>query len=355
MRKLLLLALTLAVSITVAGAYGGPPTGQCEVKGRGALSYDSLQAAVNAANPGDTVRVRGTCVGTTVVDRNLAITGQQQDATLDGGNAGTVVTVNSGMTVEINRLTITNNGGCCGSDRGIMNFGTLTISGSAVVANRRGGGIENHGALTVSGSSIDGNSTTVFGGGVLNDTGATATIQRTSIDGNHANIGGGIVNRGTMTLVDCTVDDNITGEGHGGILNTGMLNATRCSISRNGGSSFDGGGIKLEGGSATLNRCSVIGNRAGSSGGIGVGFGTTLILNDSTVADNFGTFGGGGIGNGGTVILAGTTRITGNAIALDTINGHGGGIYNGGTLQGAVPGVGGNVYNNIPDDIYPYP
>ena len=46
------------------------------VNTRTAVSYATLQAAVNAAEPADTVRVQGTCSGSTTVSLNLTIDGQ---------------------------------------------------------------------------------------------------------------------------------------------------------------------------------------------------------------------------------------------------------------------------------------
>src|SRR3954469_1129162 len=65
--------------------------------------YTSLQAAVNAAAAGDTVFVKGTCTGTTSIDKDLTVTGQgsggTKTATLNGGGQGPVVSIDSGVTV----------------------------------------------------------------------------------------------------------------------------------------------------------------------------------------------------------------------------------------------------------------
>src|SRR5438477_11326912 len=63
-------------------------------------SYTSLQAAVNAAAPGDTLFVKGTCTGTTEIGKNLTVTGQSasgtKTATLNGGGQGSVLTIGTG-------------------------------------------------------------------------------------------------------------------------------------------------------------------------------------------------------------------------------------------------------------------
>ena len=360
MRRLLLGGSVLVFAVLVSGAFGGSRPSLCHVSGAGNNDYGSLQDAVNASSAGDSLKVKGTCVGSTVVDRSLVISGHGAEATLDGGMLGTVLRIQGGVTVKLTRLTITHGADTStdGDGGGVRNLGTLTVKDSVVTDNRSGNGagagIYNAGDLTVTDSTISHNRAGYFGGGLYNVLGATAALRRTSVSDNAANIGGGIYNPGSLDLVASQVDDNRTVEGHGGILNTGGLTATRCSIRNNfSGASSPGGGIAIEGGTVTLNGCEVTGNQAGSGGGISVDLGTTLTLNDTRVADNFGTFGGGGIKNLGTVILHGSSTVTRNA--MDPATGHGGGILNNGSLQGAIPGTGGNVYDNIPDDIYPYP
>ena len=67
-------------------------------------SYTSVQVAENAAKAGDTLSATGTCNGTTEITKNLTITG---GATLDGDQAGSVLTIDSGVTVTISSFTIT--------------------------------------------------------------------------------------------------------------------------------------------------------------------------------------------------------------------------------------------------------
>ena len=360
MRKLLLLALTLVVSVAVTGAYGGPPTVPCEVKGQGASSYSNLQAAVDAANVGDTLRVRGTCIGNTVIDRSLTITGQGKEATIDGGNQATVIQIGAAATLTLTRLTITNggiNGGAPYLGGGIRNLGTLTIRNSNITDNHYAGGVYNAGVLTVNNSSINGNGSESRGGGLHNTATGSATLDHIIVTGNETHTkGGGLYNVGTLTVADSNVDNNLGLEGWGGIGNLGgTVIVTRSSLSDNLAASGDvGGGLGTGGGTVVIDRSRITGNRAQSCGGIAISGEATVTLRDTSVANNRAPFGGGGICNHGTLAITGKSTVTGNAIDAETSY-HGGGIYNDGTLQGAIPGPGGNVYNNIPDDIYPYP
>jgi hypothetical protein len=69
---LLTLALPAAASAAPAGA--SPP--DCAIKNeRNHKDYTTLQAAVDAAHPDDTITVKGTCLGQTLVSDSLTIIG----------------------------------------------------------------------------------------------------------------------------------------------------------------------------------------------------------------------------------------------------------------------------------------
>jgi hypothetical protein len=142
-------------------------------------SYTSLQDAVTAAAAGDRLSVKGTCTGTTEIGKNLTIDGHgAKAATLNGGGQGGVLAIDGGVTVTLNRLTITN--GSAPSGGGILNAGTLTLKRSTVTGNTAfgsggigGGGIYNVGTLTLTRSTVTGNTASSPGGGIFNDCGGT--------------------------------------------------------------------------------------------------------------------------------------------------------------------------------------
>ena len=98
----------------------------------------------------------------------------------------------------------------------VESTGNLTVQNAIItkgVGADGGGGIDNFGILTVKNSTISDNtssSTGTFGGGILNEIGATATIENTTISGNSATSGGGIYNseNATLTLINCTITAN---------------------------------------------------------------------------------------------------------------------------------------------------
>ena len=109
-----LLAAIVAVLIAVMQAAVAPTlaaSAACRVTNLDtAMVEDALQAAVDAASAGQHLTVEGTCHGTTVIDKDLVITGIETGSsgrpTLDGDGEGTVVRVLRLLTVTIEDLTI---------------------------------------------------------------------------------------------------------------------------------------------------------------------------------------------------------------------------------------------------------
>jgi len=185
-----------------------------------------------------------------LINKNLSITGPGANLlTIQRSSAGAtplfgIFTINSGKTVSISGLTISN--GNASNGGGINNQGALTLTGCAVSGNSvngtnsLGGGILNGATtgaatLTISNSTISGNSTNgsnSVGGGIVNSTGsgtATLTINNSTISGNSANgtgnFGGGIYNStttgtATLTITNGTISGNSVNGSGGGIYNS---------------------------------------------------------------------------------------------------------------------------------------
>jgi hypothetical protein len=180
-------------------------------------------------------------------------------------------------TLTISGCTLSNNfaqvsGSVFGTGGGgIANFGTLTVSGCTLSNNRtfgNGGAIDNginpigfvRGRLTMSGCTVSGNSG-LNGGGVYNDVRCTLTVSGGAVSGNTAygdgsgantglaidyGYGGGICNFGALTVSGCTLSGNSAYEG-GGIYNGGTLTVLDSIFSSNSpdnifGPYTDGGG-----------------------------------------------------------------------------------------------------------------
>jgi predicted outer membrane repeat protein len=407
-----LVALALGALAVLGAVYSVPLAAAAQpkclvVNARSGQSYGTLQEAVVAASAEDALKVKGTCYGTTRISKNLTIVGKRGygsgQATLDGAKAGSVVTVERGVTVAITRLTIT---GGSGSPEpytssivggGITNFGSLTLTDSTVSGNAafedtgggKGGGIFNGGeyspaaSLTITDSTVSGNETHYLGGGIGNEGGAV-TLNDSTVSRNTARQeGGGIaqVFRGRLTITDSTVADNtavavILGLGGGIAVIEGSLTLTNSTV-RGNAASLGGGGIfgsttvSSGGGrnSLTLDNSAVTRNTAteslelegtkyiGHGGGILDRAGTVTLNGSSSVSRNEAAGDGGGIYSGKTLERqADSVRLNdSSSVTQNTAGGEGGGIYSeksgGATLTFGI-GWMGSVSGNEPDDIF---
>lgn len=323
-----LLALPAGVGAT------GSATGCVVSTTRTHATYATVQAALDASRPGVTVLVRGTCVGATIVAKDAMIRAAsdraRDRATLDSALGGSVLTINAGVTLRIERLIITG-GYNQPAGGGILNNGTLVMKHSTVVDNtsQNGGGIANYGDATILDSKIDHNGV-YLGGNILNA--GTLVVKDSEITRGGGRFGQGLWNylgaEATLIRSSVTDSDPALPFSGGGIENHGDLTLIESIVTRN--SSLFGGGILNEG-TARLIRSKVTGNTALSGGGIHNGptfqpgsGSETLVLIGSKVNGNSAQYGG-GIYNKGVVTLHSRTRIGGNTAAAV---GQGGGIFN---------------------------
>ena len=272
MKRLISTALlaTLGIGVTSAAAHS-PIASICVGKKPGC--YPTIQAAVIAAQDGDTISVAsGTYSGGITIDKSVNLVGAAAASTIiEGGGPVVTIGVTSGTTeptVSISRVTIT--GGVTDVD---LNSGDGLYAAA-------GGGVD---VLPLR-----------VGGDFL--TGATVAIADSVITGNRAEPvqtreactpgscfaraeGGGISNFGVLTLIDTRVTNNVAGlppgspsvtvGAHGGgIYNhvQGALTLRHSSVSgnraaaglpngqsANGGGIFDAGTLTMEGSAVSRN------------------------------------------------------------------------------------------------------
>jgi nitrous oxidase accessory protein NosD len=199
---------------------------------------DPLGTAIAEADPGDAVKVIGTCHGNFVISKDLTLQGRpsaEHADTLDGDLSGIVLSVPFGVAanVTISDLTITG-----GSGAGISWYqGVMTIANTHVI-NNAGTGIGRFGGggAIIENSVVSGNSAT-SGGGIWNSIGGSGmTISNSLVSNNTATFfGGGIFNRGQLAISDSTISNNVAGTDGGGIYNLhGVpINFTNVTLSGN--------------------------------------------------------------------------------------------------------------------------
>jgi hypothetical protein len=322
-RSLVLALATVALGTALLVPSASAVETQCGVQDvRTAQSFGTLKQAVEAATAGDTLDVKGTCEGDTVLTKPLTINGETPPnygpPTLQGRPTETeaVVRVLGRVPVTIFGLTIT--GGPPAGNGGIFNGGSLTLANSTVTGNARG--IANNGgeaSLTLTSSTVSNNQEA---GGIINAEGSV-TLTNSTVSGNKSNVawGGGIwTNNGEVTLNGSTVTGNTA----------------------------QGGAIYSRESSLTLNSSNVIGNTAvrtqlveiqsGNGGGIYDAEKSSVTLNgSSSVNQNVAQ-----MGVGGGIYVE--TRANAESISSFT--------------QGHLtfgPGWNGTVSGNLPDNVFP--
>jgi hypothetical protein len=213
---------------------------------------------------------------------------------------GAALYVNPGGIAILDDITISANT-VYTSGGGIYNSGALTITNSTIKNNQvlatdgSGGGIVNYGSLVLSNVSILTNTVSHSAGGLLNNNGATAHLQRVDISGNHAGDSGGIFNGGTLELTDVTIQENVSASAGGALVNWHAdAQLTNVTIYSNTAQTTGGAGIYNYQGALTLINVTISGNT--SAAGVGAAIrnlpGTVSIIN-STIVDNHVLSGGG--------------------------------------------------------------
>ena len=259
------LVAVIAVTAVVGGAAAELARSAATLcVGAQAGCYPTIQAALDAAEDGDTIAIRpGAYAGGITISKSVQLVGAGAGATtIEGG--GPVLTIGEleGVdqpTVSVRRVTIT--GGL--NDSAPLPFAasgggvwippsfdnragaTVSIADSVITGNRAapetavpvcghpcafaaGGGVNNAGTLTVTNTKITDNvagsrpsdpsvASYAAGGGVMNGPEGTLTLLHSFVTGNRAAVslpnarntdGGGIVSYGVLTVEDSVISGN---------------------------------------------------------------------------------------------------------------------------------------------------
>ena len=321
--------------------------GTLRISDPNSLSIEGLPDSTTISG-NDTFGIFQVNSGSTVSFDHLLITGGKAGGLGGGGilNGGTL-TLDS-CSVDNNTASSALGGGGISNVFGsTLTLTNCTLDGNTAGIQTAGGGIWSDGTLTLDGCFLTGNTSNLSGGGIYVD-GGTVTlsyctlVNNTTTGGN----GGGIDNilGATVALTGCTLDSNAARQGGGGgIINGGTLTLDNCSL--DGNTANSGAGIDSFKGSLTMTDCTLDNNVANGGGGGLVNGGTGMLdgctIDSNSSVDNsiFGGFGG-GISNGGTLTVS-------NSAIDNNVAGIGGGISNGGTLTMSNCTVDGNTGSGI--------
>ncbi len=198
--------------------------------GGAADQYDTLEEALAAARPGDTVRVcPGTFVGDFVIDQDITVIGSGPGRSILRPSAGgqPVIDIVGPLTVRLEGLEITGATNVTGTLRGggvrAPTVTDLVIVDTHVLANqaRDGAGLLLGGQVTLDQVTISGNDASRFGGGVFIERESTVTGTDVLVTDNLAAEGGGVAISG-FTILDLTsggsrIEQNTATTGGGGV------------------------------------------------------------------------------------------------------------------------------------------
>src|SRR6266508_1132554 len=262
----------------------------------------SLRQAILNASPGDTINFAPSVTTVNLTSGEELVI--DKNLTITGPGANRLTVQRSTYAARIFNI----------SPGVTVSISGITISNGFAQDGPGGGGILNAGVLTLTDCTISHNFTGNDFGGILG--------------------GGGVMNdNGTMIITDSTISNNqeSEGQGGGGVLNdNGTMNITGCTISNNsarrsGLDSFTshGGGIWNDSGSLIITNSTISGNTCSAYNGDPLFPAATTAL-------------GGGVDTSGSMTLtnctiSGNSAVAGGVSNFDT--GYGGGISNGGDLQ----------------------
>jgi predicted outer membrane repeat protein len=334
------------------------PLAQC---GSNNPCYAQVQAAVDAANAGDEIRVAAgtyTAVSTrngmtqvVYLDKSITIRGGYLTSTfafsptvskaiLNAQGSGRVFSIVGNVTPTIEYLHLVHGYAEQGGGVYILSA-TVTLSHNDIYTNTaisKGGGVylENS-TSTIDGNNIYSNTTGASGrGGGLAFINSPATLEANTIWANRAHVGGGV------ELLNYIADK-------GALLKGNIIRDNTAFDYYFNGNTFDGAGGGLSTDSSSSERLEsniFLRNIAKRGGGVDT-YNVPILILDNTFQQNYAVYHGGGI-----YAQAGQPLILRNRFLTNTAENVGGGLFritgdgevSGNTFRGNTAGFGGGLY-----------
>ena len=290
--------------------------------------YTTVQAAVDAANDGDTVKVAGYCAGvearagvtqTVYISKTLTLRGGYtitnwtvpdpvaNPTTLDAEGLGRVLYITGDISPTIERLRIT------GGD-------ATGLGGTKWDADAGGGVYVITATATISNNQVF-NNTAVYGGGLcLQYSGATLSGNTFTANTAYGNGGGLYLGSSDAILSDNVVTANTSGWSGGGLNLCEKSDATLIGNAISANTAAFGGGLSLLESDAMLSSSIVISNTAYYGGGLHLDYSDATLVNN-LVVNNQATGAGSGL-----YIERSSPHLLHTTIARNT-GGDGSGIY----------------------------
>ncbi len=245
--------------------------------------YNTIQDAVNAANPGDTIRIcagtygGGTWVGT----ENLSFVGDGAATTiLDGGGGSRLFGVSASAVSFTGLAFINGSAGWVDDGGAIRAASAVTVTNSTFTNNFADYGGAIYGDfVTVTNSTFTNNDADEYGGAI--DTDVVTVTNSTFTNNSVYDENGGAISANTATVTNSTFTGNYADEEDGGaIYADDALTVTGSTFAGNFSDEDDGGAIAAYG-TAVVANSTFSGNWADDDGGAIYSNGTTTITNDT--------------------------------------------------------------------------
>jgi fibronectin-binding autotransporter adhesin len=320
--------------------------------------YAGVQAALDAANPGDEIRVAtGTYSGVqsranitehAFISKTLTVQGgyttsnwttpdaTANPTTLDAQDQGVVLVIMGNISPTVSGLRITGgyaNGGGAGTDSGggiYLISATAVLTGNNIFGNKaaNGGGIFlAFSTATLISNTIANNTGDGFnarGGGVyLASSPATLRDNLISANLNPSGDGGGLyLNGSNATLNSNTIVSNTAVHGNGLYLNNSPAHVSGNTISFNSGVGVSGGGAFLLASAATFDHNIITRNAKGAGGGLYLQASAAMLRNNLISGNS-----ANGNSGGGVYLSASNATLSGNTIEANGADYLGGGLY----------------------------
>jgi len=280
------------------------------------LQYSTIQAAINAAGPGDIVIVaEGAYTENIICGKDITLRSVEPDSTaavastvIYGARAGAPVVIFEGM--ETSECVLAG----------------FTITGGNNGAGRGGGISGNYTQATIENCVITNN--TAWQGGGMSD--CDGIIRKCIISDNTADFAGGLV-RCNGAILNCQIYNNTADTGAGG-LNNCDGDIIKCTIASNTTTAGEGGGLRRCDG--LIKECIIANNHAGTDGG-GLWECNGLIENCKIKANTAEHYGGGLAFCAGTIIDCAITNNSTLSYGPGN-NGDGGGLFGCGPVNGCI-------------------
>ena len=267
-------------------------------------SFSSIQAAINAAQNGDTIEFtvnKQTFQERITLNKSLTFIGQT--TTINAMDSGTAVTINGSPTVHMENFIIQN--------------GSSATDGAGIRLNG--------GNLTLLNVTLSGHDAGDLGGALYITSGSSATLTDVTMNLNTAvNSGGAIYNNGTLTATNLTVTDSTAING-AGLYNNNEALINDGTFQRNTAAQSGGAVFNAVGGNLTLEVSGLSNNDAVDGAGM-ANEGTLQLVDTNIGSGNEATNNGGGLHNSGQATLTRSTIVQNSGAT-------GAGIYNTGTLD----------------------